>query len=205
MEVDGFQPDRCCKRKLQTGSQERPSKHSRPAFTDSHPQYADDICKPSRFLYLNNGKWKPYCDEVSATIWISFSSNKKSARFWVSEQAYSVDFPHMMQLNLRTGHVCSIAWIDSLGKFVRPVRCVEGRSELWLSLVRKKSQKISSDSQNYNCAQSQQQVPDLSRSDRSYRSGLEERDSGLAESGCFHKSPGPVNCVCDVGNDYQED
>ncbi|KAH7285861.1 hypothetical protein KP509_33G049100 [Ceratopteris richardii] len=139
MEVDTLHSDSCLKRKLESGSQEWPCKVINSELEKYSPCSVDETRKPLRFFYMNKGRWMAFGDKIDNIIWLSFTSNKKSARFSVSQQLYVVHFPHMMQLNLQTGYVHSVAWLHISGKFFRPAKCFEGRSHLWLSLLQKKS------------------------------------------------------------------
>ncbi|KAH7373259.1 hypothetical protein KP509_17G047000 [Ceratopteris richardii] len=143
MEVDALRPTICRKRKLNGTSDGWPCKHTKGGLGEHKAHIVELSTKPLRFLYINKGRWEAYNDEVSAAIQISFAAQKKSARFIVSGQYYVVDFSHMMQLNLQTGFLRSIAWVDSSGKLVAPARRLEGCSRHWLSLLQTISQRAS--------------------------------------------------------------
>ncbi|MCO5581635.1 hypothetical protein L7F22_035524 [Adiantum nelumboides] len=81
---------------------------------------------PFRFMYMRKGQWKDYASDISAAFSLRFAAHKETAKFLLSGQMYVVDFAHMMQLNLQTGFVHSVAWIDCEGKCFKPVLQFEG-------------------------------------------------------------------------------
>ncbi|KAH7438759.1 hypothetical protein KP509_04G030300 [Ceratopteris richardii] len=141
MELDALHSTDCRKRKMESESQEWPCKQHMYGSRSPTPHFVDDKCRPLHFLFMNNGRWKVYTKEVNAAICRFFAANKKSCTFYMSKQLHAVHFLHMMELNLQTGYVRSVAWIDNSGNFVTPARSLEGHSRLWHSLLMKRSQR----------------------------------------------------------------
>ncbi|KAH7404226.1 hypothetical protein KP509_15G016500 [Ceratopteris richardii] len=160
MENDGLHSDLCCTRKLENKilhsdvcRKRKPENRThgsscwyRKSVIDEQRSSSVDekLGKQLRFWYLSNKKWRGFADEITAAIRFPFTAHQKRVKFSISDQLYVIDFPHMLQLNIKTGYIRSIAWVDCSGKFVTPEKCVEGHSRHWLSLLRHKTQMASS-------------------------------------------------------------
>ncbi|KAH7432541.1 hypothetical protein KP509_07G027200 [Ceratopteris richardii] len=156
MQLDAFHSPACRKRKMDCGSQAWPCKLSNCNLWKPNTHIVDENSIPVCFLYMKKGRWTAYTHEINAPLSLSFAENQTSARFLLSQQSHAVHFVHMMQLNLQTGYVCSIAWIDGTGKLVMPATLFEGPSRLWLSILKNKSQKVLFASSTDNLAASEQ-------------------------------------------------
>ncbi|KAH7373265.1 hypothetical protein KP509_17G047500 [Ceratopteris richardii] len=128
MDIDDDHTNVCRKRKPDSECRQCHCKSSEPEA--ANPSCSVVLCNREtlQFMYRSSEGWKSYSDELSAIIRISFAAHEKFAKFSVSGHSFVVSFPHMMQLNLLTGYIRSIAWVDSSGKLITPARCLDGRS-----------------------------------------------------------------------------
>ncbi|KAI5054641.1 hypothetical protein GOP47_0029786 [Adiantum capillus-veneris] len=153
----------CRKRKLETLAKEGSCKHVKTVLQtlapDSfapnnalkclfkvllkpHPSFFQKTCIPSQFMYMNKGQWEVYASDISTALSVRFAALKETAKFLLSGQMYVVTFAHMVQLNLQTGYVRSIAWIDDAGKCFTPATCFEGGCGQFLSLLQQTSPQL---------------------------------------------------------------
>ncbi|KAH7440904.1 hypothetical protein KP509_03G015900 [Ceratopteris richardii] len=80
---------------------------------------------PLQVLYYHKGQWKEFSQDLLPMITQSFTSREACIKFSVANKLYALYFVHMIQVNLYTGFVRSIAWIDSNGHRFFPCRSVE--------------------------------------------------------------------------------
>ncbi|KAH7404231.1 hypothetical protein KP509_15G016800 [Ceratopteris richardii] len=201
MEAVGTVANTPHKRKLEYVVQERPCKQVKPRIEKMCPFSNDDGCEHLRFMYLNKGKWEPYSDEISASIGRCFAANKKLARFSFSGQLYAVSFLHMMQLNLKTAYIRSIAWVDGSGKLVLPAIRIEGRSRHWLSVLNRKPRRASSHYLKGDSVSSQQRASGCRKSDTETSSS---ECSDRPSSACSDVILELGNRIADVDSEDQE-
>lgn len=81
---------------------------------------------PARLMFYERGEWKDFSPDSSAALRVAFEARKSFTELSLDGKRYLVSFPQMLLLNLLTGYVRSIAWIDVYIKCFFPSECVEG-------------------------------------------------------------------------------
>lgn len=76
---------------------------------------------PARFLFSNGDEWTDFVPEVTDALRREFVGGRTSVEILIAGSSYLFDFLRMSQIDVRTGAVNPIAWIDALGRSFFPV------------------------------------------------------------------------------------
>ncbi|KAH7447185.1 hypothetical protein KP509_01G095500 [Ceratopteris richardii] len=89
---------------------------------------------PACVFYYSKGHWKEFCQDLIPSINENFEARNRSLRFVIADNVYILNFVYMLQLNIQTGFVRSIAWIDRSGQcFIPSTRIESSCSRLLLN------------------------------------------------------------------------
>ncbi|XP_042494233.1 inactive poly [ADP-ribose] polymerase RCD1-like isoform X2 [Macadamia integrifolia] len=75
---------------------------------------------PSKFMFYKNGSWIDFSDDVFKILKSSFSKGNSIVEVQIAGACYLFDFFQMLQVDLLTGDVRPISWIDIEGKHFFP-------------------------------------------------------------------------------------
>nr|XP_027084470.1 inactive poly [ADP-ribose] polymerase RCD1-like isoform X1 [Coffea arabica] len=81
---------------------------------------------PQRLMYYQKGEWVDFPKDILMLVKKDLQQKKAMTELQFNKKRIALDFLHMFQLDLKTGLLQPIAWIDEAGKCFFPETFVDG-------------------------------------------------------------------------------